>query len=62
MSQKNNIALYILRTDVINAYRDSFAKSNVGKGCIRYTHPAKIDFEIVEAMLKATAETEAPVC
>ena len=61
-SQRNNISLYILRTDVMNVYRDLFPKSSVGKGCIRYANPAKIDFGIVEAMLKATAETEAPVC
>jgi len=62
MSQKNNIALYILRTDVMNAHRDSFAKSSIGKGCIRYTNPARIDFSIVEAMLEATAKSRGPVC
>ena len=61
-SQKNNIALYILRTDVLNEYRGLFSKSNIGKGCIRYPNPAKIDFGIVEAMLKATADTEGQVC
>ena len=61
-SQKNNIALYILRTDVMNAYRDSFAKSNIGKGCIRYTNPAKIDYGVVEAMLVATTKSQGPVC
>ena len=35
-SQKNNISLYILRTDVLNPYRDQFPASSIGKGCIRY--------------------------
>ncbi len=62
MSQKNNIALYILRTDVLNPHRDSFPKSNIGKGCIRYPNPARIDFDLVETMLKETAESEGQVC
>jgi uncharacterized protein YdhG (YjbR/CyaY superfamily) len=61
-SQKNNIALYILRTDVLNARRELFAKSNIGKGCIRYPNPAKIDYSIVEVMLEETANSEGPVC
>ena len=61
-SQKNNIALYILRTDVLNVHRDSFPKSNIGKGCIRYRNPAKIDFDQVEEMLEATATSRGPVC
>ncbi|GAB4579408.1 MAG: hypothetical protein Fur0022_21460 [Anaerolineales bacterium] len=62
MSQKNRIHLYILRTDVMDVHRASFPKSNVGKGCIRYPNPAKIDFTIVEAMLEATGKTRGPVC
>ncbi len=62
MSQKNNVALYILRTDVMNAHRGSFAKSNVGKGCIRYTNPNKIDFDVVASMLDATVKSTGPVC
>lgn len=61
-SQKNNIALYILRTDVLDPYRDQFPKSSVGKGCIRYRNPNKIDFDQVEEMLVKTAATIGPVC
>jgi uncharacterized protein YdhG (YjbR/CyaY superfamily) len=62
MSQKNNVALYILRTDVMNAHRDSFAKSSVGKGCIRYTNPNKIDFGLVQTMLEETVKSQGQVC
>jgi uncharacterized protein YdhG (YjbR/CyaY superfamily) len=61
-SQKNNIALYILRTDVLNPRRELFTKSNIGKGCIRYPNPAKINYQLVEDMLKETVKSEGPVC
>jgi uncharacterized protein YdhG (YjbR/CyaY superfamily) len=70
-SQKNNIALYILRTDVLNPHRDRFSRqmrcdrfspSAVGKGCIRYANPRKIDFDLIETMLKQTAQSRGPVC
>jgi uncharacterized protein YdhG (YjbR/CyaY superfamily) len=61
-SQKNNIALYILRKDVLDVHRAGFPPSVVGKGCIRYRNPEKIDFGMVEAMLIATREAAGPVC
>ena len=53
-SQKNNISLYILRTDVLNPYRSNFPKSAIGKGCIRYRNPEVIDYELVAEMLAKT--------
>lgn len=61
-SQKNNIALYILRTDVLDEHRAKFAKSAVGKGCIRYANPGKIDFELVAQMLAQTERTRGQIC
>ena len=63
-SQKNYIAVYILRTDVMNAHRDLLKVKGVslGKGCIRYSKPEKIDFKVVEMMLKATQESTGLVC
>ena len=61
-SQKNNIALYILRKDVLDAHRAAFAKSAIGKGCIRYSNPAKIDFAVVERLLVETRATQGPIC
>ena len=63
-SQKNFIGLYILRTDVMNAHRDLLKVKGVslGKGCIRYSKPEKIDFNVVEKMLKATQESTGVVC
>jgi len=63
-SQKHFIALYILRTDVMNAHRYLLNVPGItlGKGCIRYSKPEKIDFKVVERMLKATMESTGEVC
>jgi hypothetical protein len=63
-SQKTFMALYILRTDVMNAHRDLLKAKGVslGKGCIRYSKPEKIDFKVVEMMLKATQESMGVIC
>ena len=63
-SQKHFIGLYILRTDVMNAHRYLLNVPGItlGKGCIRYSKPEKIDFKVVERMLKATVESTGEVC
>ena len=63
-SQKNFIALYILRTDVMRSHRYMFNVPGVtlGKGCIRYSKPEKIDFGVVEKILRATQTSTGPVC
>ena len=44
------------------AYRDAFPKSNIGKGCIRYANPDKIDFDLVKTMLIETRKSKGQVC
>lgn len=63
-SQKHFIAFYILRTDVMNAYADQLKGTGIshGKGCIRYSKPERVDFAVVESMLKATARSKGDVC
>ena len=61
-SQKQNIALYVLRSQVLDQYRDRFAKSAVGKGCIRFRNPDKIDFDMVAEMLEKTVTDSGEVC
>ena len=63
-SQKNFIGLYILRTDVMNAYKEQLKGKGVsiGKGAIRYSKPERIDFKVVESMLRATQASTGPVC
>lgn len=63
-SQKNYISLYILRTDVMDASREALKGKGVslGKGCIRYSKPDRVDFEVVAQMLRATQESTGEVC
>jgi uncharacterized protein YdhG (YjbR/CyaY superfamily) len=63
-SQKHFIGLYILRTDVMKAHLHLLKIKGVslGKGCIRYSKPEKIDFKVVESMLKATVKSTGEVC
>jgi len=63
-SQKNFIGLYILRTDVMKTHKDLLKGNGAshGKGCIRYSKPERIDFNVVESMLRATKESTGVVC
>ena len=63
-SQKNFIGLYIARTDVMNAHKDLLKIKGVtfGKGAIRYSKPERINFKVVESMLRATVESTGVVC
>ena len=63
-SQKNYISLYILKQDVMKAYKDKLAEKGVsfGKGCIRFTKAERIDFQIVEEMLNAAEESDGEIC
>ena len=63
-SQKHVIALYILRTDVMKTHMHMLNVKGVsyGKGCIRYSKPERIDFKVVESMLRATEESMGVVC
>jgi uncharacterized protein YdhG (YjbR/CyaY superfamily) len=63
-SQKHFIGLYILRTDVMAAHRDRLERKgvSVGKGAIRYSRPERIDFKVVESMLRGTVKSTGPVC
>lgn len=61
-SQKQNIALYILRTDVFAAHMKQLSGLRLGKGVIRYPRPDQIDMHVVQSMLRATAASDGPVC
>lgn len=63
-SQKNHISLYILKQEVMDAYKDQIAGKGIsfGKGCIRYSNAEKIDFEIVGRVLQAAEKSDAPIC
>jgi len=61
-SQKNYISLYILKQDVLEAHRDRMTGLNVGKGCIRYSSPKKVDLTLVRSLLECTAASRSDIC
>src|SRR5260370_35606283 len=61
-SQKNYISVYIMKEGVVNANRDLLRGSNVGKGCIRYTSHAKLDFRLLRKLLSDTVESQEDAC
>jgi len=61
-SQKHYISLDILRQDALESQRPFLSGLSVGKGCIRYSRPEKIDFAVVEKMLAATRDLTGEVC
>lgn len=61
-SQASYISLYILRKSVLDRFRDQLTQANLGKGCVRYSTPAKIEFDVVRQMLEASAKAEGRIC
>jgi uncharacterized protein YdhG (YjbR/CyaY superfamily) len=61
-SQKQYIALYVLKQDVVNEFRTALAASSIGKGCIRFRQPDKINFPVIERLLRRTAESKTRPC
>jgi uncharacterized protein YdhG (YjbR/CyaY superfamily) len=61
-SQKRSINVYILKTDAMNKYKSQLKGVSVGKGCIRFPNPEKVDYEVIQKMLKATYESSNTIC
>jgi hypothetical protein len=61
-SQKQYISLYILKEEVLNKHRHLLKGLNLGKGCIRYSKPEKIDFNVVEKLLRDSYLSESEIC
>lgn len=61
-SQKNYISIYGVKTDALEAHRAEFVGASLGKGCIRYTKPERVDLAAVARLLKATATSDGKVC
>ncbi len=63
-SQKNFIGLYILKQDVMEKNKDLLKGKgiSIGKGCIRYSKPDKINFEVVAKLLRDTFTSTDVIC
>ena len=55
-SQKNNISIYGCGATDVKELRAKLATSDKGKGCVRFSNPEKIDFEVVGEILKRIAK------
>lgn len=61
-SQKQHICIYFLIHKVMLNNQDLLKGLNHGKGCIRYSNPNKIDFTIIEKLLKETVSSNDNPC
>ena len=61
-NQKQYLALYVLKTDVVAAHAEAVAGIDHGKGCIRFRRADKIDWDLVELLIAATAAAEERPC
>ena len=53
-SQKQYIAFYGMKKEVVDEFRESLGATSMGKGCIRFTKPEQIDFAVIEKLLRKT--------
>jgi uncharacterized protein YdhG (YjbR/CyaY superfamily) len=60
--QARNLSLYILKQPVFEAHRAELGGLSLGKGCIRYTRPAQIDWTVVSQLLSETRASNDDIC
>lgn len=61
-SQKNYISIYGLKQAALEPLRDELSGARIGKGCIRYTKPEKVNLDAVARLLQATAASNGKIC
>ena|SRR5581483_10441631 len=61
-SQKQYVALYVMKKDVVDEFRGALPAASIGKGCIRFKKPAEMDFGVLEQLLRRTAESSEAPC
>jgi uncharacterized protein YdhG (YjbR/CyaY superfamily) len=61
-SQKQYIALYVMKKDVLDEFRSALGASSIGKGCVRFNKPEMIDFAVIDRLLRRNAQSAAANC
>jgi uncharacterized protein YdhG (YjbR/CyaY superfamily) len=61
-SQKQFIAVYILKQDAFNQYINELKGVSSGKGVIRFSRPEQIDFDVLRKMLRGTYLSGTAIC
>jgi uncharacterized protein YdhG (YjbR/CyaY superfamily) len=61
-SQKQYIALYVGRKNVVDEFREALPASSLGKGCIRFNKPEQMDFAVIEQLLRRAVQSKSAPC
>jgi uncharacterized protein YdhG (YjbR/CyaY superfamily) len=61
-SQKHYIGFYCLVHQVMLDNEPLMKRLNHGKGVIRYSNPEKIDFTVIEKILRETVNSDSKPC
>jgi uncharacterized protein YdhG (YjbR/CyaY superfamily) len=61
-SQKQHLTVYFLIHHVMLDNKDKLKGLNTGKGCIRYSNPKAIDFDLMIHLLKETDQSNDRIC
>jgi uncharacterized protein YdhG (YjbR/CyaY superfamily) len=57
-SQKNYISIYGCGSPAMKDLRAKLSPEKKGKGCVNFTNPEKIDFAVVEELLRRIAKSK----
>ncbi|MDH3650222.1 MAG: DUF1801 domain-containing protein [Saprospiraceae bacterium] len=61
-SQKQHLTLYFLIHEVMLRNKNLLEGMNVGKGCIRYSDGASINYDLITKLLDETAASTDTIC
>lgn len=61
-SKANDVNNYVLKADVVNQNRAALKGLSVGKGCIRYPSPKKMDLDVIRKLLEDTVVSGSIAC
>jgi uncharacterized protein YdhG (YjbR/CyaY superfamily) len=53
-SRSSGVSVYV-GGRVLSTFRTELAKEDLGKGCIRYRHPERIDWELLTRIVRSMA-------
>jgi len=61
-SQKNYIAIYFLKTRILQSHKALLPGVDMGKGCLRFRKPESIDLAVIETLLRSTVKSDEQPC
>ena len=51
-----------MKKDVVDEFRSALSAASIGKGCIRFTKPEKIDCDVLKRLLRRIAGSKSAPC